>query len=101
MPESILSVALHSKQIYMRLLFLLVLLWCTPTVTAQRQPAQLQARVNEQRMEGRIQELARYGKDAQGRGYRVAFTRGDIEARNWFMGLMKNAGLEVSVDAAG
>ncbi len=58
-------------------------------------------RVNEQRIESRIKELASFGKDAQGRGYRVAFTPGDIKARGWFMDLMKKAGLEVSTDAAG
>ena len=61
--------------------------------------AQLNA--NQQRMEKRIAELAQFGKDANGKGYRVAYTKGDIEGRNYFMGLMKNAGLEVSIDAAG
>ena len=58
-------------------------------------------KVNQQRIESRIFELAKFGKDSLGRGYRVAYTKGDIEARKWFFGLMKNAGLEVNVDAAG
>lgn len=58
-------------------------------------------RVNEQRILGRINELAKIGRDEKGRGYRVAYTKGDIEGRAWFMGLMKNAGLEVSIDAGG
>ncbi|HEY5825902.1 MAG TPA: Zn-dependent hydrolase [Cyclobacteriaceae bacterium] len=57
--------------------------------------------VNGQRIESRILELSKFGKDDKGRGYRVAYTPGDIEGRTWFMGLMKNAGLEVSVDFAG
>ena len=57
--------------------------------------------VTEQRIESRIIELAKFGKDVNGRGYRVAFTKGDIEARTWYMALMKNAGLEVSIDYAG
>jgi len=57
--------------------------------------------VNGQRIENRIAELAKFGKDAQGRGYRVAYTPGDIEGRSWFISLMKNAGLEVSIDFAG
>jgi len=61
--------------------------------------AQLNA--NQQRMEKRIAELAQFGKDANGRGYRVAYTKGDIEGRNYFISLMKNAALEVSIDAAG
>ena len=58
-------------------------------------------RVNGQRIESRILELSKFGKDDQGRGYRVAYTKGDIEGRAWFMGLMKNAGLDVTIDAAG
>jgi beta-ureidopropionase / N-carbamoyl-L-amino-acid hydrolase len=57
--------------------------------------------VNEQRIENRIIELAKFGKDANGRGYRIAFTQGDIDARAWYISLMKNAGLEVSIDYAG
>lgn len=57
--------------------------------------------VNEKRMESRINELAGFGKDNNGRGYRVAFTKGDIEARAWYMSLMKKAGLEVHIDYAG
>ena len=41
-----------------------------------------QAKVNQQRMESRIFELAKFGKDSTGRGYRVAYTKGDIEATN-------------------
>ena len=60
-----------------------------------------QLSVNQQRIEKRITELSQFGKDANGRGYRVAYTKGDIEGRNYFMGLMRNAGLEVSIDNAG
>ena len=57
--------------------------------------------INEQRIESLIMALSEFGKDANGKGYRVAFTKGDIEARTWFIGLMKKAGLEVSIDYAG
>lgn len=60
-----------------------------------------QPMVNQQRMEKRIAELARFGKDANGKGYRVAYTIGDIEGRNYFMGLMRSASLDISVDNAG
>lgn len=63
--------------------------------------AQPKLKVNEQRIESRIFELAKFGKDANGRGYRVAFTKGDIEARAWYIDLMKKAGLEVNIDYAG
>ncbi|MBC7510590.1 MAG: hydantoinase/carbamoylase family amidase, partial [Ferruginibacter sp.] len=58
-------------------------------------------KVNQQRIEQRIFELAKFGKDSTGRGYRVAFTKGDQEARSWFITLMKKAGLEVTIDYAG
>ena len=57
--------------------------------------------VNKQRIENRIFELAKFGKDSVGRGYRVAYTKGDIEGRAWFIALMKKAGLDVHVDFAG
>ena len=63
--------------------------------------SQTNIKVNERRIEERIFELAKFGKDSLGRGYRVAYTKADQEGRAWFMGLMKKAGLEVSIDAAG
>lgn len=63
--------------------------------------AQPKLKVNEQRIESRIFELATFGKDLTGRGYRVAYTKGDIEARAWYMSLMKKAGLDVRIDYAG
>ncbi|MEO5682751.1 MAG: Zn-dependent hydrolase [Chitinophagaceae bacterium] len=74
-------------------------LFCSSFASGQTMPAAL--RVNERRMEERILELGKFGKDTADRGYRVAFTKGDIAGRAWFMGLMKKAGLEVSIDYAG
>ncbi len=58
-------------------------------------------KVNGQRIESRIMELAKFGRDEKGHGYRVAYTKGDIDGRTWYMELMKRAGLEVSIDAGG
>jgi N-carbamoyl-L-amino-acid hydrolase len=57
--------------------------------------------VNGKRIESRIFELAKFGVDEKGRGYRVAYTKGDIEGRAWFMDLMKKAGLNPTIDTAG
>ena len=57
--------------------------------------------VNDKRIESRIFELAKFGVDEKGRNYRVAYTKGDIEGRAWFMELMKKAGLNPTIDAAG
>ena len=58
-------------------------------------------KVNSQRIESRILELAKFGRDEDGHGYRVAFTKGDIGGRAWFIDLMKHARLEVTIDAGG
>jgi beta-ureidopropionase / N-carbamoyl-L-amino-acid hydrolase len=57
---------------------LLTILLIIPSFFAFAQP---KLKVNEQRIESRIFELTTFGKDANGRGYRVAYTKGDIEAR--------------------
>jgi N-carbamoyl-L-amino-acid hydrolase len=57
--------------------------------------------VNEQRLLTRIAELAKFGKDDNGHGYRVAYTKGDIDGRAWFIEQMKRAGLDPVIDAAG
>ncbi len=53
------------------------------------------------RIESHIFELAKFGVDEKGRGYRVAFTKGDMEGRAWFMEQMKKIGLELTIDVAG
>ena len=80
----------------MKIIFLSLL--TLVSFTAFSQPT---IKVSERRIEERILELAKFGKDSMGRNYRVAFTKGDQEGRTWFIGLMKNAGLDVSIDYAG
>ncbi len=57
--------------------------------------------VNGPRIESRIKELAQFGIDENGHGYRVAYTKGDVEGRAWFIKLMNKAGLEPTIDAGG
>jgi beta-ureidopropionase / N-carbamoyl-L-amino-acid hydrolase len=57
--------------------------------------------VKGQRIESRIKELAQFGIDENGHGYRVAYTKGDVEGRAWFIKLMNKAGLEPTIDAGG
>lgn len=79
--------------------YLLIILAVTGFSQTVKKPATFS--VNQQRIENRIFELAKFGKDSLGRGYRVAYTKGDIEGRTWFIGMMKKAGLEVTIDFAG
>jgi N-carbamoyl-L-amino-acid hydrolase len=58
-------------------------------------------KVNRKRIEDRIQALAKFGLDENGQGYRVAYTKGDIEGRKWLMDLMQKAGLNPRIDAGG
>ena len=58
-------------------------------------------RVNEPRIVARVAELAKFGRDDRGHGYRVAYTKGDIDGRAWFIAQMKQAGLDPAIDAAG
>lgn len=58
-------------------------------------------KVNEQRIVNRIAQLSKFGLDEKGHGYRVAYTKGDIDGRAWFIEQMTRAGLNPVVDAAG
>ena len=58
-------------------------------------------KVNSNRISNRLFELAKFGVDDKGHGFRVAYTKADIEGRAWFMDLMKKAGLNPIIDAAG
>ena len=54
-----------------------------------------------ERMEQRIKALSEHGANADGGVDRVAFSEADIAGRAYIMDLMKGAGLDTSVDAAG
>jgi len=70
---------MKSTQLFLFTLFLLCF-----TMTIQSQSiSHKEIRVDQERIEKRIFELAEFGKDAAGKGYRVAYTKGDIEGRNW------------------
>ncbi len=58
-------------------------------------------RVNQDRLEKSIFKLAEFEKDESGMTSRVAFSDADLAGREYVMGLMKGAGLEVSIDYAG
>ena len=58
-------------------------------------------RVNGQRVNRHLVDLSQFGRNPQGGVSRVGFSDEDVEGRKFAMGLMRTAGLEVRVDAAG
>jgi N-carbamoyl-L-amino-acid hydrolase len=64
-------------------------------------PAQPKLRVNGARLNQHLKALSEFGKNPQGGVSRVAYSEADRQGREYVMGLMRAAKLEVSVDAAG
>ena len=64
-------------------------------------PAQTRLRVNGDRIMKHIHALAEFGKNPQGGVSRVAYSDADKQGREYVLGLMREAKLDVSVDAAG
>jgi len=63
--------------------------------------SQLQLRVNGARILEHIHALAQFGKNPQGGVSRLAYSEADRQGREYVMGLMRSATLDVSIDAAG
>lgn len=58
-------------------------------------------RVDGDRLQAHLQALSQYGANPEGGVSRVAFSEADIAGRKYVMQLMRDAGLDVRVDAAG
>src|SRR5262245_26680405 len=74
---------------------LFVALLCLPAA------AQTPARVNGQRINDHLKELSKFGANPPGGVSRVAYSDADLKGREYAISLMKAAGLEVHIDAAG
>ena len=70
--------------------------WVTTAFAADGLP-----RADAARLERRIHELGRFGANPEGGVSRVAFSAADIAGREYVKSLMREAGLDVRVDAAG
>lgn len=75
----------------------LLIFFSLSTIIAQKSKLS----INQDRLENRIFELARFGLQENGETERVAFSDADIEARKWVIQTLKMQGLQVSVDYAG
>ena len=58
-------------------------------------------RVNGERLNAHMESLSAFGKTARGGVNRLAYSDEDRQARDFVIGLMKKAGLEVLIDGAG
>ncbi len=72
-----------------------------PAVVLGTRQSHARLRVNGQRVNERLIGLARFGKTPEGGTNRVAYSDADLQAREYSMGLMRAAKLEVNIDAAG
>src|SRR5258708_3096338 len=57
--------------------------------------------INAQRLQGTLEKLSEFGRNLEGGVTRLGFSQTEMDARTYLIGLMKDAGLEVRVDAAG
>lgn len=78
----------------LRLFTIFIFFGCT-IVLAQK------PKVNQDRLEKRIFELAKFGLQENGETERVAFSNADIAAQKWVMQTLADLGLEVHIDFAG
>src|SRR5947209_6481811 len=78
--------------------FLLCLLLCPLSCLAQTAAP---LRVNGERIVQHLQALSEFGRNPQGGVSRVAYTEADRQGRDYAMRLMRDAGLQVSIDPAG
>jgi len=81
--------------------FNLSLMAAVPAVALNLRQSSLQFRVNGQRLNAHLVELAQFGRTPEGGTNRVAYSEMDLQAREFVMKLMREAKLEVSIDAAG
>ncbi len=75
------------------------LLFTIGAYALQQSPSNL--RVNGRRVNDHLRELSQFGKTPEGGTHRPAYSDADRQAREYAMKLMREAKLDVSVDAAG
>ncbi|HEX6045963.1 MAG TPA: Zn-dependent hydrolase [Pyrinomonadaceae bacterium] len=71
------------------------------SLSVRHSNAQSQLRVTAERLMSHIAALSEFGKNPQGGVSRVAYSDADKQGREYVLGLMRAAKLDVSIDAAG
>ena len=75
--------------------------WASAAYAQTQSAAQSVRHVKQERLWETLQKLGQYGKNPEGGVSRVGFSDADLAGRAYVMGLMREAGLSVRVDAAG
>jgi len=79
-----------------------VIIACPWNVDAQAAAASGQLRhINAERLQANLEKLSEFGRNPEGGVTRLGFSQTEMDARAYVMGLMREAGLQVRVDAAG
>ncbi len=73
--------------------------WIVCTKQANRRAPELH--INSQRLQGTLEKLSEFGRNPEGGVTRLGYSDTELAAREYVIGLMKQAGLEVRTDAAG
>lgn len=76
-------------------------LWPRPLSALARALGSSPLRVNGARLNEHFVALSAFGKNPQGGVSRVAYSDADRQAREWALSLMRDAGLQTEIDAAG
>jgi hypothetical protein len=72
-----------------------------PTPSRAQETSAGKFHVNSQRLQGTLEKLSEFGRNPEGGVTRLGFSETELAAREYVIGLMKQAGLQVRVDPAG
>src|ERR1700680_1282429 len=99
-PTSILSNASRTVVVWVGLAVLNVAFPWTADTQAASSSGQSR-HINAKRLQGNLEKLSEFGRNPEGGVTRLGFSQAEMDARTDVMGVMKEAGLQVRVDAAG
>src|SRR5450755_1376219 len=81
--------------------FALAALCVTSVPGHAQETSSAKTHVDSQRLQGTLEKLSEFGRNPEGGVTRIGYSETDMAAREYVIGLMKSAGLEVRIDAAG
>ena len=90
--------------------FVLVVVLCVASITEAIHPRVSSAQsaatpqnfhINSRRLQGTLEKLSEFGRNADGGVTRLGYSETEMAAQKYVMGLMRDAGLSGRMDAAG